>query len=80
MAFASVRVTSPLNRLVYVDGDYETPAGNSSTDSFTVPSGGHIAETLNGDGKVDFRKRFRVQPRDTSVTIELDPVDPPEKV
>jgi hypothetical protein len=80
MAFASLRVLKPGNRLIFLNGDYQTPAGNSSTDSFTVSSGGNIAETLNGDGKVDFRKRFRVKPRDTSVSIELEAVDPPQKV
>jgi hypothetical protein len=80
MAFASLTVTKPKNRLIYLNGDYENAAGNSSTDTFTVTSGGNIAETLNGDGKVDFRKRFRVRPKDTSVTIGLDPVDPPEQV
>lgn len=80
MAFASLHVTKPGNRLIYLNGDYSDPAGNSSNDSFTVPSGGNIAETLNGDGRVDYRKKFRVRPRDTEITIELDPVDPPEKV
>ena len=80
MAFASLHVTKPANRIIYLNGDYQNPAGNSSTDSFTVPSGGNVAETLNGAGKVDFRKKFRVKPRDTDVTIELDPVVPPEKV
>ena len=80
MAFASLHVAKPANRIIYLNGDYENPAGNSSNTSFTVPSGGNIAETLNGDGKVDFRKKFRVRPRDTDVTIELDPVNPPEKV
>ena len=80
MAFASLSVSKPANRLIYLNGDHENPAGNSSTDSFTVSSGGNTAETLNGDGKVDFRKKFRVGPRDKSVTIELDPVTPPEEV
>ena len=80
MAFASLRVLKPANRLIYLNGDYQTPAGNSSAGSITVSSGGNIAETLNGDGRVDFRKRFRVKPRDKSVSIELDAVDPPDKV
>ena len=78
MAFASLSVSKPANRLIYLNDDNENPAGNSSTDTFTVPSGGNVAETLNGAGKVDFRKKFRVGPRDTSLTIELDPVSPPE--
>ncbi len=78
-SFASVQVSKPGNRLIYLNGDYQNPAGNSSTDTFTVSSGGNIAETLNGDGKIDFRKKFRVRPRETKITIELDPVDPPEK-
>ena len=79
-SFASVQVTKPGNRLIYLNGDYQAPAGNSSTDTFTVPSGGNIAETLNGDGKIDYRKKFRVRPRETKITIELDPVVPPETV
>ena len=80
MAFASLSISKPKNRLIYLNGDYENPAGNSSTNSFTVPSGGNVAETLNGEGKVDFRKRFRVRPRDTSVTIELEQIVPPESI
>jgi hypothetical protein len=80
MSFASLRVSKPKNRRLYLNGDYSAPAGNTSTDSFTVPAGGNIAETLNGQGKVDFRKKFRVRPRDTELTIELDPVVPPETV
>ena len=80
MAFASLTVSKPKNRLIYLNGDYEKPAGNSSTDTFTVPSGGNFAETLNGDDKVDFRKKVQVKATDTSVTTELDPVVPPEKI
>ena len=80
MAFVTVRVSAPLNRLIYINGGYSQPAGNSSTDSFTVPSGGQVFETLNGDGAVDNRKRFRVRRNDTEVTIALDRVDPPEHV
>ena len=79
-SFASVQVTKPGNRLIYLNGDYQAPAGNSSTDTFTVPSGGNIAETLNGDGKIDYRKKFHVRPRETKIAIELDPVVPPETV
>jgi len=80
MTFVTVRVSKPLNRLIYINGDYSQPAGNSSTDSFTVPSGGQVFETLNGDGRVDDRKRFRVRRSDTEVTVALDPVDPSEQV
>lgn len=80
MPFAKVRVLKPLNRLIYIDGNYPEPAGNSTADSFTVPTGGHVVETLNGEGKVDYRKRFRVSPRDKKIDIALDPVDPPESV
>ena len=80
MALASVTVSKPKNRLIYIGGDYENPAGNSSTDTFTVPSGGNVAETLNSERKVDFRKEFEVKARDTSVSIELDPVVPPEQI
>ena len=45
MAFASLRVLKPANRLIYLNGDYQTPAGNSSAGSITVSSGGNIAET-----------------------------------
>jgi len=80
MAFVTVRVSAPLNRLIYINGDYSQAAGNSSTDSFTVPTGGQIFETVNGDGCVDNRKKFRVSVTDPEVTVALDPVDPPEKV
>ncbi len=80
MTFVTVRVSAPLNRRIYINGDYSQPAGNSSTDSFTVPSGGQVFETLNGDGRVDSRKKFRVRRTDTEVTITLEPVEPPEQV
>ena len=82
MAFVTVRVSAPLNRLIYINGDYSQAAGNSSTDSFTVPTGGQIFETVNGDGCVDNRRKFRVSITDidTEVTVALDPVEPPEKV
>jgi hypothetical protein len=80
MAFVTVWVSAPLNRLIYINGDYSQAAGNSSTDSFTVPSGGQVFETLNGDSCVDNRKRFRVRRTDTEVNITLDLVDPPEQV
>jgi hypothetical protein len=77
---ASLTVSKPKNRVVYLNGDYDNPAGNSSKDTFPVPSGGNIAETLNSNREVDFRNRFRVGPTDTSVTIALDSVDPPEQI
>jgi hypothetical protein len=80
MSFVTVRVSKPLNRLIYINGDYAQPAGNSSSDSFTVPSGGQIFETVNGDRCVDNRKKFRVRPTDPEVIIALDPVDPPEPI
>ena len=80
MPFAQVKVTKPLNRLIYINGNYLNPAGNSSTDTFTRPVGGHTFETLNGDGRVDHRKKIKIMPRDKTREIELDPVDPPEKV
>lgn len=78
MAFASLTVTFPRNRIVYLNGNYNDPAGNSSTDTFTVPSGGNIAETLNANREVDFRKKFRVKATETAVSVALDPVNPPE--
>jgi len=80
MPFCKVTVSKPLNRLIYINGNYLEPAGNSATDKFTVPSGGHTFETVNGENKIDFRKRFRVSPRDRKLEIELAPVDPPEKI
>ena len=79
MAFITVRVSKPSNRLIYINGDYSRPAGNSSG-SFTVPTGGQIFETLTGDRRLDYRKKFRVRPSDTQVTVELDRVDPPEPI
>ena len=80
MTFVTVRVEKPRNRLIYINGGYSDPAGNSSTDSFTVPTGGQIFETLTGDRCIDYRKKFRVKPDDREVTVSLDPVDPPEAV
>ena len=80
MPFVTVRVTKPGNRLIYINGDYTEAAGNSSLDSFTVPTGGQLFETLTGSQEVDYRKEFRVKRIDTEVTVELDRVDPPEPV
>jgi len=80
MSFASLRVTKPENRLIYINGNYAEPAGHSSIDSITVASGGNIAETLNQDGKVDYRKQFEVKPGATVIVIQLDPVNPPETI
>ena len=81
MTLVTVRVSKPLNRLIYINGGYSQDAGNSSTDNgFTVPTGGQVFETLDGNRCVDNRKKFRVRPTDTEVTIALDPVDPPEKI
>ena len=81
MASVSVRVTKPANRRIYINGDYTDSAGNSSTDSFTVPTGGQFFETLTRDRRVDFRKRVRVRARDApGMTVELDRVDPPEAI
>jgi hypothetical protein len=80
MTFVTVRVTKPGNRLIYINGNYTEAAGNSSVDSFTVPPGGQIFETLTGDQQVDFRKEVRVKRTDTEVIVELDRIDPPEPV
>ena len=78
MALRSMRVLMPRNRLIYINGDYSHSAGNSSMDSFTVNTGGNIAETRNGAGAVDYRKRFRVKVTDRLINIELEALDPPE--
>ena len=46
MTMVTVRVTKPGNRLVYINGNHIEAAGNSSVDSFTVPTGGQVFETL----------------------------------
>ena len=80
MTLVTIRVTKPLNRVVYIDGGYTQPAGNSSKETFTVPTGGHVFETLDGERRVDNRKKFRVRRGDTGLEIELDPVDPPQPI
>ncbi len=76
----TVRVSSPARRLIYINGAYAKAAGNSSDDTFSLPTGGHVFETLNGDDKVDFRKKFRIRRDDTDVTVSLEHVDPPERI
>lgn len=78
-AVATVSVSKPGNRLIYINGDYSEAAGNSNA-GFTVPSGGQCFETLTQSRRVDYRKSFRVSPQQSSVTIELDRVDPPEPI
>jgi len=80
MTLVAVQVAKPGNRLIYINGNYIEPAGNSSVDSFTVPTGGCVFETLTGDRSIDYRKRFRVRRSDAELTVELERVDPPEPV
>ena len=80
MTFVTVEVTKPGNRLIYINGNYVEAAGNSSLDTFTMPTGDHIFETLTGSRAVDYRKRIRVRRKDDQVSVELDAVDPPEPV
>lgn len=79
MPFVTVRVTKPKNRLIFINGDYSAPAGNSN-DSFTVPTGGQLFETLTAARQVDYRKSFLVRVKDAAVTVELERVDPPEEI
>ncbi|MBL8688460.1 MAG: hypothetical protein JNL04_05145 [Rhodospirillaceae bacterium] len=79
MPFVTVRVGTPRNRLIYVNGAYTQAAGNSSTDTFELVAGGYRFETLTGDKRVDYRKKFRVSAEDEERTIDLDPIDPPEE-
>ena len=80
MKFVTVWVSAPSNRRIFINGNYSQHAGNSSRDSFTVPTGGQIFETLNGARHVDYRKRFRVRRSDSEVTVALERVDPPEPI
>lgn len=80
MGFASVRVSGPRNRLIYINSNYGKPAGNSSADTFPVPTGGQLFETVDGSNCIDHRKKFRVAEGETDVTVVLDPVVPPEPV
>lgn len=76
----TVRVSAPARRLIYINGSYAEAAGNSSDDTFSLPPGGQVFETLNGDRRVDFRKKFRIRADDTEKTVALDRVDPPEAI
>ena len=61
MTLVTVDVTKPGNRLIYINGNYLEPAGNSSLNTFPLPPGNHFLETLTGAREVDFRKRIRVR-------------------
>lgn len=74
--FVGLSIASPKHRTVYING---VEAGNSDF-TLPIPTGGCVAETRNGEGKIDFRKKFVVQDRVGTITIDLDPVVPPEKV
>lgn len=80
MTYVTIRVTSPQSREVYIDGDYTASAGNSSADTFTVDTGGHIFETLDDRRRVDFRGNIDIGPGLAVVVITLDPVDPPQPI
>ena len=80
MTLVTVDVTKPGNRLVYINGNYVEAAGNSSLNTFPLPTGNHILETLTAAREVDFRKRIRIRRDDDEVSVELDLVDPPEPI
>lgn len=80
MPFVSVRVSAPPDRDIYIDGTYIRPAGRSPDDTFSVPDGRHIFETLDANDCVDNRKKFDAPSSTAIVVIELDSVDPPEPI
>jgi len=77
MPWGSVTVTGPVDRDVYVNGNYEDIAGKTN-DDFAVEYGLNTFETLDDQWRIDFRARVEVNDASPLVDAELGAVDPPE--
>lgn len=73
MAMGSVRITKPLRRLIYINGNYDEAAG-LSPGPFAVELGNNTFETLDGSGNVDWTGAATLTAANPNVSLALQPV------
>ena len=79
-AWVSVFVRGQDRRLVYIDGQYDDPAGVKAPGPFDVRPGKHTFETLNRQSCVDNRAQVNAKSGQDEVEAEFEDVDPPEPI
>lgn len=77
MPWGSVKVKGPPDRDVYVNGNYEEPAGKTG-DTFPVEYGNNTFETLDAQDRVDNRAETVIDEDHPHQEVTLSPVSPPE--
>lgn len=80
--FVTVRVIHPELRDIYLNSDYTISAGKSPKDTFTVPTGRTLFETLDDRDRVDFAAPLVVTIGDAGKELKviLAPVIPPRPI
>jgi len=73
MAWGSVEVNGPAGDDVYINGNYEQPAGQTNN-TYAVEYGENTFETLDGAGNVAMRAQALVDDEHKNVTVQLSPV------
>jgi len=73
MPLGSVKITKPLRRLIYINGNYDESAGQSPG-PFAVEYGLNLFETRNGTGRVDWRGTTTITSKTSNVSLDLEQV------
>ena len=71
MPFGSVKVTAPLGRLVYINGNHDEAAGKSPG-PFAVELGRNLFETINGNDEIDYSGKVTLTAANPNVELALD--------
>ena len=74
-----IRVRTPVGRKLYVSTDYSSPSDRPTPTTLTLPAGPYTIETVFNFA-VDYRGSVDNIPDETSVNLDLDPVEPPEPI
>jgi hypothetical protein len=73
MPWGSVKITRPLRRKIYTNGNYDEAAG-LSPGPFAIEYGRNTFETLDGAGRVDYRGSTTINASNRNAQLELDTV------
>lgn len=73
MPFGSVNITRPRNRLIYVNRNYNDPAGKTPC-VIAVEYGSNRFETRTSSGDVDYSGRVITSDTNINAELELAPV------
>ena len=73
MPWGSVFVIGPADQDVYINGNYEEPAGKTNNE-YVVEYGENTFETLDDNGDVVLRAQALVDSDNPNVEVELQPV------